>query len=177
MARQYAQAAYDVAVKRGVVDAVGQDLTDLAALVESHAELRAIFDTPVITPRKKQALVAGLVGAAQGMSDEVKRLLTMLAERDRLMIIREIAAAYSERRMHADKVISADVSTAAALDDTQKETLARALGAATGKTVTVTHHVDPTIIGGVVARVGSLVFDGSVARQIERMRQRLLADA
>jgi F-type H+-transporting ATPase subunit delta len=174
VARQYALAAYDVAVKNGQVEGMARDLADLAALVDSHHELQAVFETPLITPRKKQALVRALIASAGTLQPETQRLLVMLGERNRLMLLRDIAAAYQERRMQADRVVAADVRTAEPLDDAQKSTLARALGQATGKTVTVTHHVDPTIIGGLVARVGGVIFDASVARQIARLRQRLL---
>ena len=177
VARQYAQATFDVARRHDRVDAVNRDLVAIAALVAAHADLRDVFARPTITPRQKRALVDALIAVAGEMTVEVRRLLQLLADRDRLMLISQIASAYSDRRMAADRAVVAEVRTAGPLDETQKETLAKALGAATGRTVTVQHMVDPDVIGGIVARVGGVVFDSSVATQVKRMRQRLLADA
>lgn len=177
VARQYAFAAFDVARRHDRIETVGRDLDSIAGLVAAHAGLRDVFSAPLIVPRKKRALVERLIVAGGEMTGEVQRLLLMLADRDRLMLLPQIADVYRQRRMTADRTVTAEVRTATPLDEAQKADLARALGAATGQTVTMTHEVDPSVIGGVVARVGSLVFDGSVARQIERMRQRLLANA
>ncbi|MEO7191752.1 MAG: ATP synthase F1 subunit delta [Vicinamibacterales bacterium] len=177
LARQYANAAYDVARRNDVVEAVGRDLADLAAIISTHPDLEAVFATPLVTPAKKRALVEALANASQGLTDEARRLLLLLADRNRLTLVRDVAAAYADRCMRASKAVAADVTTAVPLGDPEKRALEAALGTATGQTVTVTHHVDPSIIGGLVARVGSLVFDSSVTRQMERLRQRLLADA
>jgi F-type H+-transporting ATPase subunit delta len=177
VARQYANALYQVAEAHQRTEPVGRDLADLARLVEQHADLKAVFETPLVVPRKKRALVDALAAASPDITVEVRRLLEMLADRNRLMLVAEIAAAFARRVMAADRVVAADVVTAVPLDEGRKASLAQALGQATGQTVTITDRVDPGIIGGVVARVGSLVFDGSVVRQIERMRQTLLGDA
>lgn len=177
VARQYAHALFDVAAREQQVDAVARDLADVAALVEGHPELKAIFDTPLITPRKKRALVDALLAAGGPIRPEVSRLLLMLADRDRLRIVGDLSVAYAARVMEAGQAVAADVVTAVPLSADGEARLAAALGTVTGRTVTVNARVDPAIVGGVVARVGSLVFDGSVVRQIERLRERLLADA
>jgi F-type H+-transporting ATPase subunit delta len=79
--------------------------------------------------------------------------------------------------MAARNVVTAEVTTAVPLSDAHRTALAAALGKAVDREVTVTERVDPSIIGGVIARVGSVVFDGSVTRQIERMHETLVAGA
>jgi F-type H+-transporting ATPase subunit delta len=175
--RQYAHALYDVAAREHQVDAVGRDLAAVAALVDAHPDLKAVFDTPLVAPRKKRALVDALLAAGGPVRPEVARLLAMLADRDRLRIVVDVSAAYAAKVMEAGQTVSADVVTAVPLSAEGQAQLADALGKVTGRTVTVTARVDPAIVGGVVARVGSMVFDGSVVRQIERLRERLLADA
>ncbi|MEO8481747.1 MAG: ATP synthase F1 subunit delta [Acidobacteriota bacterium] len=177
VARQYAHALFDVATREHQVEAVTRDLAGVAALVASHQELKAIFETPLVPPRKKHALVEALVAAGSPIRPEVSRLLLMLADRDRLRILGDLARAYAARVMEAGQAVSADVVTAVPLSQERQTQLAEALGKVTGRTVTVNARVDPAILGGVVARVGSQVFDGSVVRQIERLRERLLADA
>ena len=79
--------------------------------------------------------------------------------------------------MSADQAVAADVATAVPLARDRATALEGALSRATGQRVTITTRVDPSLIGGVVARVGSMVFDGSVRRQLARMREKLLAEA
>jgi F-type H+-transporting ATPase subunit delta len=82
---------------------------------------------------------------------------------------------FHERVLDDENVLQAEVITATALGPDEQQALQARLSAATSKQVTITPRVDPAIIGGVVARVGSVVFDGSVSRQLERLRQKLSA--
>jgi F-type H+-transporting ATPase subunit delta len=172
VARRYAAALFDVAAKAGALDAVERDLATAVTLA-SHDELRRVFDNPAIGVQKKRALVDALLAASGSVQAEVARLLRLLADRDRLMLLPEIGAAFAARLMDERRVVPAEVVTAVPLGDTRKAALAEALGRATGRTVLLEERIDPSIIGGVVAKVGSVVFDGSVTRQIERMGGRV----
>lgn len=177
MARRYAAALYDVATKNGTVAQARADLNAFAQLIASHDELAKVFASPAIPLTKKRAVVEQLLAASSGISAEVGRLLMLLADRDRLNLVGEVAAAFEARVMQAERVMPAEVVTAAPLTDDRRAALVAALGRATGGTVTLTEKVDPTIIGGVIARVGSTVFDGSITQQLERLKQRLLSQA
>lgn len=173
VARQYANALYTVAHRAGRTTVVGQDLSAFAALIAGHDELAKLFAAAVVPPKKKRAVVDALLGAAEDLSGEVSRLLTMLADRDRLALVDDIARAYADRLKDAERAIDADVVTAMPLAADGERALSDALGRATGRRVTVRARVDPAVLGGVVARVGSVVFDGSLAGQLERMKQRV----
>lgn len=173
VARRYAAALFDVAVKAGVLDAVERDLSAIIHLTSSHEELRRVLDNPAIAPPKKRALMAALIAAAGPVQSEVARLLRLLAERDRLTLLAGIGDAFGARLMEQRRVVPAEVVTATPLDDARRAALSEALGRATGRTVLLSERVDASIIGGVVAKVGSVVFDGSVTRQIERMREQV----
>ena len=177
VARRYASALFDVATKAQTLEAVEGGLSGLAALVASHEELRRVFESPAVPASRKRALVDALLAAGGPVQDELARLLRLLADRDRLALLPQIASAFADRMMAERRVVPAEVVTAAPLDDARKAELAEALGRATGRTVTLTERVDPGIIGGIVARVGSLVFDGSVTRQLERMGEQLRREA
>jgi F-type H+-transporting ATPase subunit delta len=101
--------------------------------------------------------------------------MMLLAEQDRLALIGDVAEGFAERLRAAQKVVPAEIVTAVPLPDGRRAALAAALGRAAGLDVLVTERVDPAIIGGVVARVGGVVYDGSVARQIDRVREQLLS--
>jgi F-type H+-transporting ATPase subunit delta len=177
IARRYALALFDVAEKRGHADQALRDLTAFDGLIQAHPDLRRAFETPAVPAQKKRAVVESLLAGDETISDEARRLLLMLAERDRLILVGGIVQALLTRVQLARRVFPADVTTAVPLGDQRKTALAAALGQATGGEVLLTEHVDPSIIGGVIAKVGTVVFDGSVIRQLERMRETLQRQA
>jgi F-type H+-transporting ATPase subunit delta len=173
VARRYAAALFDVAAKAGSTERASQDLGALARLFADHAELRHVIASPTVPASAKKSIFVALMDATGVASAEVRRLIGMLADRDRLSLLPALASAFAMRVDEAKKVATADVVTAAPLTPASRAALAEALGRASGKTVTMTERVDPAIIGGVVARIGTFVYDGSVSRQLERMRERL----
>jgi F-type H+-transporting ATPase subunit delta len=175
--RRYANALFDVAAKSHAVEAVQRDLVTLVEVYTAHPDLRQVLAAPTVTPKQKRDVLDAVIMRLGALSPETTRTLTFLADRDRLTLIPELARAFDARARIAARVVSAEIVTAIPLGPQEREALAKALGTATGASVEMTERVDPTIIGGVIANVGSLVFDGSVTRQIERMRERLLADA
>jgi F-type H+-transporting ATPase subunit delta len=177
VARRYAGALFDVAHKNGTLDRAERQLGAFGQLLDQHAELRRVLETPAVSPQKKRAIVDAVVEKAGDIDTEVRQLVRMLADRDRLGLLDNIAAAFQARLRQARQILQAEVITAVPLPDVQRATLADALKRAAGSNLTITERIDPSIIGGVVARVGSLVFDGSVTRQLERMKQRLLEEA
>ena len=180
VARRYAQALFDVtqagAQASSQADAIGQALTSLASLTTSNDELRKLIASPTVPPSAKKAVMVGIIDAGGIKLDEVRRLVGLLADHDRLAILDQIAAAFSERLLEAKKVAHADVVTAVPLTPASRAALADALGKASGKTVTMTERIDPSIIGGVVATIGSFVYDGSIAHQLDKIKKQLTAN-
>lgn len=173
IARRYAGALFDVAQKRNILDQTARELHELRDLVAGHHDLRMLFESALVPPSQKRAVVEALLASAPSMSEEVKRLLLLLAERGRLQVFSDLVAEFDDRLMQHQHVVRAEVVTAAALDGGTRDALKTALGRATGGQVVLDEKVDPEMIGGVTARVGSVVFDGSVATHLERLRQRL----
>jgi F-type H+-transporting ATPase subunit delta len=103
----------------------------------------------------------------------VGKLLLLLAARGRLALLPHILDVYRERLMEHRNVLRAEVTTAVALSPERVAQLRQRLAAATGRDVTMTTNVDASIIGGVVTRIGSTVYDGSVATQLARVKARL----
>ena len=102
------------------------------------------------------------------------KLLALLAERDRLVLLPDSITAYRDRLFAHRKVVRAEVTTAAALPPERARQIQESLAAVTGQTVTLEPRVNPSIIGGVVARVGSVVYDASVTTQLQKMKDRLM---
>jgi F-type H+-transporting ATPase subunit delta len=181
VARRYAQALFDVtqavgAQASGQTDGIIQTLGDLAKLTTSNEELHKLIGSPTIPPAVKKAVMLGIVDQAGVTLDPVRRLVGMLGDQDRLSILGQVAEAFAERVRESRKVAYADVVTAVPLTPASRAALEDALGRASGKTVTLLERVDPSIIGGVVATIGSFVYDGSVAHQLDKIKTQLTAN-
>ena len=174
ISRRYAVALFDVIGTGGDLDRAARDLDAASRVIDGHAQLRKVLETPAVPASKRRAIVEQVFEDGDLMP-EVRRLLILLADSDRVVLLPEIAQAFADRLMQLRRVVPAEVVTAMPLDPRHREEIATALGRATGAQVTLTERVDPEIVGGLVARVGSLVFDGSLTRQVERMRERLAA--
>jgi F-type H+-transporting ATPase subunit delta len=174
-ATRYARALFDVALKESDVQQAGRDLQDFAQLVAGHEALPQILANPAIPAPKKRALVEQLIARTGSMSPIVAKLLGLLADRDRLVLLPEITAAYQHRLMDHAKVVRAEIVTAVGLPADRVAALQQGLANATGRQVQLESRVDPSIIGGAIARVGSTVYDGSVTRQLEKMKETLTA--
>ena len=97
----------------------------------------------------------------------------MMADRGRLVLLPAVLDEYRERLLELQNIVRAEVTTATELPPDRLGALQEALSAMTGRTVSMTTKVDPELIGGVVTRIGSVVYDGSVRRQLERLRETL----
>lgn len=174
VARRYAGALFDVVKKNGSLDAALVGVKAVADLVAGSPELSKVLASPGVPVQKKRVL-AETLAAQLNVPVEIMRLLSTMGDRDRLALIGAVAAAFESRVMQERNILQADVTTAVPLSDERSTALAAALGRATGGTVKVNAHVDPSIVGGVVARVGSTVFDGSVTRQLEILKTQLIS--
>ena len=176
-ARRYAAVLFEVVNKSGDVVRAERDLNAFVDLMAGHAQLQKVLTSPAIPAARKSAVLEHVRNAAGEMTVEVRRMLLMLAERDRLAHLSEVAAAFTTRVMEHQKITDAEIVTAAPLEDSNRAALVRKLSDVSGAEVRLKESVDPDILGGLVARVGGVVFDASLTRQLEKMRQRLLAQA
>jgi F-type H+-transporting ATPase subunit delta len=177
IARRYAAALFDVVRKDADIDRAQRELDAIRAAITGHDQLRKVLDTPAVPMPTKRAILEAILSALGDVSPQIGRLVSLLAERDRLAMVPEIADAFGERVMQAKRIVPAEVVTAVPLADQSRAALVAALGRAAGAEVRITERVDPSIVGGVVAKVGSVVFDGSVTTQLARMRQKLVAES
>jgi F-type H+-transporting ATPase subunit delta len=167
----YAQALFSIAEAEGSLERVEDELYRFSKIVDSDSDLReALTDIGLPLDRKK-AMLQDLL--AQKADPQTIKLVEFIVEqghaREMGAIIEGLAEIAAERRRHA----LADVRTAVPLSDTQKRRLAEALSAATGLTLELKVIVDPTVIGGVIARVGDQVIDGTVRSRLTAARDEL----
>lgn len=173
-ASRYARALFDVAHKEADVEQVGRDLTAFGQLVASNEPLSRVLANPAIPVQKKRAVVQALLQQAGPIPPVLSKLLLLLADRDRLVLLPDLVRAYENRLMDHAKVVRAEVVTAVELAPDRVQALRQGLAAATGRQVQLEHRIDTSIIGGAVARIGSIVYDGSVTTQLEKLKQQLL---
>ena len=172
-ALRYARALFDVALKeKADLSRIEQELAAFDTLFDHQPTLKKVLLNPAVPVPRKRAAIVQLTERAQ-TSSIVAKLLALLAERDRLILLPDLLAAYRERMLDYQKVVRAEVVTATPLAGDKMQAIQQKLAIITGRTVTVQSKVDPSIIGGVVAKVGSTVFDARVTRQLEKMKQRL----
>jgi F-type H+-transporting ATPase subunit delta len=170
---RYARAVLDVAVKEQAdLEQIERELREFADLFKQYPLLEKVLLNPAVPVPRKRAAVADLLAQAK-FSSIVSKLLTLLADRDRLVLVPDLLSAYSDRLLDYRHVVRAEVTTATPIDAGRTQSIQRGLAALTGRTVTMSTRVDPTIIGGLVARIGSTVYDASAVRQLERMKEKL----
>jgi F-type H+-transporting ATPase subunit delta len=172
-ATRYARALFDVALKEADVQQAGRDLDSFARLASGNAQLQRVLTNPAIPAPRKRALVDELLQRSGTISSPVAKILALLADRDRLVLLPELATAYRNRLMEHAKVVRAEVVTAVTLPADRIAALQQGLASATGQQVQLENRVDPSIIGGAITRIGSTVYDGSVTRQLEKMKEAL----
>lgn len=173
-AARYARALFDVARKEGL-DLAGleRELVAFGELVNGHEGLQRALSNPAVPAARKRAVVDQLL-ALQPLTPAVARLLALLAERDRLILLEDLTAAFRERVMEHQQVVRAEVTTAIELPPDRVRALQQGLASATGRQVQLETRVDPSLIGGAVTRIGSTVYDGSITTQLQKLKEQLV---
>jgi F-type H+-transporting ATPase subunit delta len=172
IARRYAKALFSLAVEKGRIEPWSDALLALGEAIEGSTELRDVLQNPAY-PRETRAAVMARLTEPLRLDAEPAALLQLLGERNRLSGLTAIVAAFRELADVELGRIRARVTSAVPLDDAAVHAIAEKLSAATQKKVLVERAIDPAILGGVVAQVGSVVYDGSIRTQLEDLRSTL----
>jgi F-type H+-transporting ATPase subunit delta len=174
VANRYARALADVITERGEMNEVVADLNDFAGLMAGHEQLRDVFASPVIPLERKRAVLGDLLSRLN-LRPTSNNFLQLLLANSRLHNLDQILRAVARELDSRTNVVSAEVTTAREVGEQEKTMLRDKLRAASGKDVRLRFRTDPQIIGGVVTRIGSLVYDGSIKNQLAQMKQRLMS--
>jgi F-type H+-transporting ATPase subunit delta len=171
LAQGYAKAMLAIAEAEGTLADVEDELFTFGKAVEGDPALREALTDPALPADRKKAVIEELLGSKATAT--TVRLLEFLIEqggaRDLPKIAEVLADMAAERRHHA----LAEVRTAVPLDEERRAALAQALSHATGRVIELKVLVDPSVIGGVTARVGDEVFDGTLRRKLDLAREQL----
>jgi len=174
IANRYARALADVITERRETNEVVADLGQFEKLLSQHTQLRGVFASPVLPLERKRAVLNDLLTRMQ-LRPTANNFLQLLLNNARLHNLDQMLRALARELDTRTNIVSAHITTARALGEQEQARLRSQLMAATGKDVRLQFRTDPNLIGGVVTRIGSLVYDGSIKNQLAQMKQRLMS--
>ena len=167
----YAKALLDIAQAEGALDQVEDELFRFARTLENEIRLRDALVDPQLPVERRVSMLRELLGTKA--SQHTVNLVGFVVEQGRARELIQIIDSLVELAAKERQKAVAEVRTAVSLDEDQRARLQRALREATGKEITLKVIVDPSLVGGLVARVGDVVFDASVRRRLERAKEEL----
>ncbi len=173
IARRYATALADVVIKSGETEPVKTELKSWEELFAAHADLYRAFSNPTIAHLSKENLLESLIAKTKP-TKTASNFLRILLRNSRLTELRQINDKFAAVLDERGGIVGADITSARALSDAERAELGSSIEKLTGKQVKLNFIIDANIIGGVVTRVGSTVYDSSVKTQLENLKQQLV---
>ena len=169
LARRYAKAIFTVGQEKEKFEEYGDVLNGLAGLYESHPEVVDALTNPLYPMDVKEKVMAGMI-ASMNVDEIMGNFLKLLVQKKRAGILPEIAESYRTMVDEANNVSHGNVISAVELSDDLKANVQAVLEKLTGKKVKLTTSVDPSIVGGIIAKVGDLELDGSIKTQLAGLK-------
>ena len=173
VARRYASALADVVIERREEREVQKEIEVWASMVDSNPQLKEVFANPTVAYEQKRTVLEELISRTRGR-ETTASFLRVLLRNQRLAQLPEVAARFGQILDERAGVVAAEITTARPISEELKKALHDTLASATGRTVRLTFATDEAIIGGLVARIGSTIFDGSVENNLERLAEGLV---
>ena len=173
VARNYASALFDLAVRDGAAESFGEGLEIVAELLDEVPSFRRFLEGPGVSRDQKKALLGDSCGAR--VPTPVLHFLFLVVDRGRQRLLRQIHREYRgllDEHLGREHV---DVTVARALDAEGETSVTQHLSGVLGKDVVPHFRIDPRLLGGIVFRSGDVVYDGSVRRRLDQMKRRLMA--
>ncbi|MEQ1768953.1 MAG: F0F1 ATP synthase subunit delta [Devosia sp.] len=169
IARPYAAALFDIAKSDGTVEAIESGLSAIQTLADESQDFSRFLRSPVISADAKAGALDAIIAKA-AVNPTVANFTKLVARNGRLFALPAIIKSFKTMAAEARGEVSAEVTSAVALNAGQLKSLADTLKAKIGKTVTLTEHVDPSLIGGLVVKVGSQMIDSSLKTKLTAMK-------
>jgi F-type H+-transporting ATPase subunit delta len=169
VAERYASALFELAKDQGQQAAVEQDLIKFQALMDQSEDLRHLVSSPVFTADAQGKAIAA-ISAKAGISGLTSNFFRVLAANRRLFATADIVKAYRTIAARARGEVAAEVTSALPLTDVQMQALKDQLRGTVGKDVTITANVDPSLLGGLVVKVGSKMIDSSLRTKLDTLK-------
>ncbi len=171
-ARRYARALFSLAQERKRVPKLRAELDLLCELLDESATLRDVLLTPLHPAAERKAVLRGVAKKTK-LSPEMRNFCAFLVDRRRLLDLDSIRAEFARLAEEASGRLRGEVVSASPIDSRRMKRLRSVLSERTGCDVELEVRVDPELIGGAIAKVGDLVFDGSLRTQLSQLRSSL----
>lgn len=169
MPGRYASALFDLATEQKMLPEVEKDLASFQALIDESGDLAALVRSPVVSRTDQGKAIAALVAKA-GIMPTTGNFLQLLAKNGRLFAVGDMIKAFRKLAARQRGEVQAEVTSATALNDAQTAELKATLKAAVGKDVQLSSRVDPSILGGLVVKLGSRMIDSSLRTKLAGLR-------
>ena len=173
VARNYAEALFEVAQRHEGLEVYGTGIATVSALLDENPSFRLFLETPRVDASAKKAVVRKAFGGQ--LPPNLVNFLLVTIDKRRQRLLREISREYAALVDEHLNRAHVEVTVARTLDDESMDRVAKRLTGLLGKTVIPHQRVKPEILGGIVVRAGDTIFDGSLRRRLGRMRRRLVA--
>ena len=174
LANKYAVAIFELAKEENQLEAYGDQLAEVSQTIAGQADLKAFINNPQVQPQAKKELLSKLF--KEGLASSVYNFIMLLIDKRRESILEEIAGRYQALSDAARNIVKAEITVAVALSEAQQASLVAKLEKVTGKTVFVSTHIDKSILGGVIVKMGDKLIDGSVYSQMQSLQKQLMAN-
>jgi F-type H+-transporting ATPase subunit delta len=168
IARVYAEALFGAAKDAGKLDAIREQLAQVAAALESNRELQVFFFSPYFSSAEKRE---GIGRAISGAEPELINFLELLVEKHRMPVLFRIRRRFEELWAEENRRLDVTVTSAVELDPAVVESVGKEIEKQTGQKVELTTRVDDAILGGIVLQVGNMVLDASIRNRLEKLRK------
>jgi F-type H+-transporting ATPase subunit delta len=171
--RRYGSALFELADEQKLTAKIEKQLVDFVAIWEESRDLRDVFENPKVPQEGRKKVLAAVLSKI-GASPLLGNTLSLLSDRRRMRHVPEVAAAFQSLLETRTGKVRAEVTSAAPLPEAYYEQLEKVLAEVTGKQVIVVRKQDPSLIAGVVTRVGDKIFDGSIKNRLSELKEELL---
>jgi len=170
--RRYARALLDLGSDQGNYEALGREVGAFAAAMKTSPDLVDALTNPVFGRAQRRKVIDAILGRT-GASPTTKNFFYLLLDRERLVFVPDIARELDAMIDEKAGRVHAEVTSAQPLSPAHEQQLKTSLERLSGKTVLMTKKHDPALLGGVVAQLGDVVYDGSLKNQLQRLREQL----
>ncbi|MBA3805657.1 MAG: ATP synthase F1 subunit delta [Acidobacteria bacterium] len=172
VARRYAAALADVVIARDEARQVREELSAWELMMQANAQLLEVFRNPTVPYEQKRKVLTALIALAR-LRPTTTNFLQVLLQNQRLTDLNEINKRLAQVLDERSGFVSAEVTTARPVPQASQQALREKLSALTGKNVHLSFKTDEELIGGMVTRIGSTIYDGSVRNQLQRAQEKL----
>lgn len=172
LSRRYAKALMEIGNTDGSFQRIGQDVASLAKAMKESTEFSGLLTNPSFPRSEREKIVLAILQRI-GATKTVINFAMLLLDRERMAVLPDISRELSAMIDQASGQVTAQVTTAVALTPAQQSELQTTLESLSGKKIQIDAKLDPSLLGGVIAKVGDLVYDGSLRTQLRELRRSL----